>query len=200
MKYKLLIVLGVLLLIFLGIKMFKKNNFNTKYQVGQVIDSLHQVKVYYNGGVSHTAGRNLASDGYNLGIKYQCVEFVKRYYYEHLHHKMPDTYGNAKDFFNAELENGAINKQRDLFQYHNGATIKPKVNDIIVFSKSFWNPYGHVAIIAEVNVDSITIIQQNPGPFGESREQLELRNKEKKYYIDNDRVLGWLTLDSKKTQ
>ncbi|MFC5046169.1 CHAP domain-containing protein [Aquimarina hainanensis] len=195
MKYKLLIVFGVLVLIFLGIKMIKKINVNTKYQVGQVIDSLHNVKVYYNGGVSHTDGRNLSPDGYNLGIKYQCVEFVKRYYYEHLDHKMPDTYGNAKDFFDEALENGTLNKQRNLWQYHNGAIIKPKANDIIVFSSSFWNPYGHVAIIAEVTKDSVTIIQQNPGPFGESREQLVLKYEEKKYYIDNDRVLGWLTLD-----
>jgi len=195
MKYKILIVFGILVLIFLGIKVLKKVNFNTKYQVGQVIDSLHNVKVYYNGGVSHTDGRNLAPDGYNLGIKYQCVEFIKRYYYEHLHHKMPDTYGNAKDFFNKGLKNGALNKQRDLLQYHNGATVAPKVHDIIVFSRSLWNPYGHVAIIAEVTTDSVTIIQQNPGPFGESRERFALKNEEKKYYIDNDRVLGWLTLD-----
>ncbi|WP_025740806.1 MULTISPECIES: CHAP domain-containing protein [Aquimarina] len=195
MKYKILIVFGVLVLIFLGIKMVKKVNFNTKYQVGQVIDSLNHVKVYYNGGVSHTEGRNLAPDGYNLGINYQCVEFVKRYYYEHLDHKMPDTYGNAKDFFNTALKNGALNKQRDLLQYHNGASVEPKVNDIVVFSRSFWNSYGHVTIIAEVTKDSVTIIQQNPGPFGESRERLGLKYEEKKYYIDNDRVLGWLTLD-----
>ncbi|WP_103865598.1 CHAP domain-containing protein [Aquimarina sp. I32.4] len=197
MKYKVLIFIAVLILLFLGIKMVKKINFNTEYEVGQVIDSLHHVKVYYNGGVSHTDGRNLAPDGYNLGIKYQCVEFIKRYYYEHLNHKMPDTYGNAKDFFDETLQDGALNKQRNLLQYHNGAETKPKINDIIIFSRSLWNPYGHVAIVAETTQDSITIIQQNPGPFGESREKYRIIDKEKKYYIDNDRVLGWLTLNPK---
>lgn len=196
MKYKIIIVFGILGLVFLGIKIVKKINFNSQYEVGQVIDSFHNVNVYYNGGVSHTDGRNRAPDGYNLGIKYQCVEFIKRYYYEYLNHKMPDTYGNAKDFFNAKLKNGALNAQRNLLQYHNGAAIKPKVNDIIIFSSSLWNSYGHVAIIAEVTANSITIIQQNPGPFQESRENLALKYKEKKYYIDNDRVLGWLTLNN----
>jgi len=48
--------------------------------------------VYYNGSVGHVSGRNLVPDGYNPGLKYQCVEFVKRYYYQHLNHKIPDSY------------------------------------------------------------------------------------------------------------
>jgi hypothetical protein len=59
--------------------------------------------VYYNGGVANVVGRNVSVDGYNLGLKYQCVEFVKRYYYQHLGHKMPDTYGHAKDFFDRNV-------------------------------------------------------------------------------------------------
>src|ERR1035438_10622271 len=59
-------------------------NWNPRYQVGQEIDRLNSVAVFYNGGVSHTSGRHSAPDGYKLGLKYQCVEFVKRYYYERL--------------------------------------------------------------------------------------------------------------------
>lgn len=36
------------------------------------------VAIYFNGGVNMSQGRNLTIDGYNLGIRYQCVEFVKR--------------------------------------------------------------------------------------------------------------------------
>ncbi len=50
------------------------------YEVGDKVDSLNGVYVYYNSNVGNVSGRNLASDGYNLGLKYQCVEFVKRYY------------------------------------------------------------------------------------------------------------------------
>jgi hypothetical protein len=73
-------------------------NLNTAKEVGDVVDALHGVSVYFNGGVNHVLERNLADDGYNIGLKYQCVEFVKRYYLEHLNHRMPDTYGHAKTF------------------------------------------------------------------------------------------------------
>ena len=66
---------------------------------GTQIDDLNGVAIYYNGGVNQSHGRNLSTGGYNLGIRYQCIEFVKRYYYERLGHQMPDSYGHAKTFF-----------------------------------------------------------------------------------------------------
>lgn len=70
-----------------------------KSKIGMVVDEFNGVKVYYNGSISNVSGRNVAKDGYSLGLKYQCVEFIKRYYYERFNHKMPDSYGHAKDFF-----------------------------------------------------------------------------------------------------
>ncbi len=49
--------------------------------IGSIIDEFNGVAVYYNHNVGNVSGRNLAPDGYNLGLKYQCVEFVKRYYF-----------------------------------------------------------------------------------------------------------------------
>ena len=46
------------------------------HQIGDVIDSFNGVAVYYNGPVNNVSGRNLSPDGYNLGQKQQCVEFV----------------------------------------------------------------------------------------------------------------------------
>jgi len=162
------------------------------YAVGQVIDSLNGVYVYYNGKVSNVTGRNLAADGYNLGQKYQCVEFVKRYYYEYLNHKMPDSYGHAKDFFDANMKDGQKNTQRDLTQYTNPSSSKPKVGDLVIFGGTISNWYGHVVIISEVNENNIQIIQQNPGPDRSSREYIPLIQQSGQWYIDNNRVAGWL--------
>ena len=140
--------------------------------IGGEIDSLNGVAVYYNGPVSNVSGRNLAPDGYNLGQKYQCVEFVKRYYYEALHHSMPDSYGHAKDFFNAEIPDGEINPARGLRQYVNGGSTLPRVGDLLVFDGTVFNRYGHVAIVSEVTDKDIEFIQQNPGPAAPSRERL----------------------------
>ncbi|MCC9073043.1 CHAP domain-containing protein [Flavobacterium sp. F-65] len=184
--------IGLLLFLFSGIWAFKKFNFNSEYTIGQPLDSLNGICVYYNGGVNNVTDRNLTADNYNLGLKYQCVEFVKRYYYEHFNHKMPDSYGHAKDFFNAELSDGQKNEKRDLTQYTNPSTSKPKVDDLLIYSGTIFNRFGHVAIVSNVTDNEIEIIQQNPGPFSKSREVFPLLKKEGKWTIDNDRILGWL--------
>lgn len=187
-----LLVISVLVLTYAGIKAVKKINLNSDYKIGQPLDSLNGVKVYYNGGVDNVAERNVTKDSYNLGLKYQCVEFVKRYYYEHYNHKMPDAYGHAKDFFDPKIKDGELNPKRDLIQYTNSSKGKPEIGDLVIFSGSVLNRFGHVAIISKVSENEIEIIQQNPGPFSSSRETFVLKKKEGKYKIENNRLLGWL--------
>lgn len=196
LKKKLLLVSILVFVAFSSFYIIQKHNTNPVYRVGQVIDSLHHVKVYYNGGVGHVAGRNTAPDGYNLGLKYQCVEFVKRYYYEHYNHKMPDSYGHAKDFFDPALKDGQHNKKRNLIQFSNPSDSLPREGDLVIFSGSLVNPYGHVAIISEVNQTHIEIIQQNPGPRSPSRITFKLERSSAKWEIGNERILGWLRMRS----
>ncbi|WP_240472217.1 CHAP domain-containing protein [Mangrovimonas xylaniphaga] len=178
--------------VILGTWSFNKAVFTNRYEVGQPIDSLNHVVVFYNGKVGNVNGRNVTKDGYNLGLKYQCVEFVKRYYYQHLHHKMPDSYGHAKDFFNKSLQDGQKNKRRNLIQYSNSSITKPKTDDLLVFDATLYNPYGHVAIISKVKENSVEIIQQNPGPLGSSRETFQLTHQNNKWQIQDSHALGWL--------
>lgn len=159
---------------------------------GDIVDSLDGVYVYYNGSVGSTYGRNTAPDGYNIGLKYQCVEFVKRYYYEYYGHKMTDSYGHAVSFFDPNVADGQVNKRRGLTQYKNGGAVKPRRGDLVVYSGTVFNPYGHVAIVAGATAGSITIIQQNPGPGASSRETFGLSQKDGKWTVDNGRILGWL--------
>jgi len=165
-------------------------NANSGKKIAQPLDSFNNVQVFYNGGFSKIHGRNVTADGYNLGLKYQCVEFVKRYYFEHLNHKMPNSYGHAKDFFNGSVKDGGINKQRNLTQYKNSSASKPKVNDLVIFAGSKFNKYGHVAIISKVTENSIEIVQQNVGTA--TRASFKLNNLNSKWNIANDKVLGWL--------
>ena len=184
--YKILII--CLLLSFLGFSSMTIDN----PKVGQVIDSLNGVSIRYNGTMHHVAGRNLAPDGYNLGLKWQCVEFVKRYYYERFGHKMPNSYGHAKDFFNKKLSDIEYNKDRDLIQYRNVRYSKPEVDDILVYDGYKHNPYGHIGIIAEVRADHIILVQQNVG--SKSRVKLKLVEFEGIYTIADFNILGWLRL------
>ncbi|MDP3847708.1 MAG: CHAP domain-containing protein [Pseudomonas sp.] len=169
-------------------------NPNDQHVVGDPLDELNGVVIYYNGGVNTTRGRNLSSDGYNLGMRYQCVEFVKRYYFERYDHRMPDTFGHAKDFFDSLLADSELNSKRAMRQFTNGSAEQPQPDDLLVFGPWLFNRYGHVAIIARIDAASIEIAQQNPGPYGSSREHLPLVQREGRWFIEHPRVLGWLRL------
>lgn len=191
-RYFTYIIITIAIVISIGILVFRKFNLNNNFYIGQPIDSLNGVIVYYNGGVDNVSGRNITTDNYNIGLQYQCVEFVKRYYYEYLNHKMPDSYGHAKDFFDHTVKDGQINSRRNLIQYTNPSATKPQVDDLLIFGAILSNRYGHVAIISNVTDNEIEIIQQNPGAFGKSRVKFDMKINGGQYYIDNKRILGWL--------
>ena len=126
------IFMGAGLLFMCGYFVATKVNLNSSKSVGQVIDEFNRIKVYFNAAfITHQDELN--SDGYNLGIKYQCVEFVKRYYLSVLNIKC-DSHGHAKDFVD-QLSLTAIN-QRMLLQFRNGSLTKPRSEDILVFGPS----------------------------------------------------------------
>jgi hypothetical protein len=204
---------GLLLFVglsFLTYKFATKVNINPTIEIGTELDTLHGVPVFYNGGVNHVLERNLAKDGYNLGLKYQCVEFVKRYYYQYLNHKMPDSYGHARSFYDPNIASGAINKQRGLLQFSNNIDAvaakstdieidsTPMISDLLVFKPTVLNPYGHVAIVSNVDLiqQKLEIIQQNPGPFSPPRESFDLEKANKHWRIKNSSIYGWLRMPS----
>jgi hypothetical protein len=178
----------LLVLILIG---FSFTNHNP--EVGSVIDNYNGVQIYYNGHFKNTNGRNLTHDGYNLGLKWQCVEFVKRYYYEKYGHKMPDSYGHAKDFFDESLADQEYNKDRDMVQFRNTRRHIPQVDDLVIYGASATNPFGHMGIISEIKDGQITMVQQNMGT--KTRQKLILAEYEGIYTIADFDVLGWLRIN-----
>ncbi|MCC7501027.1 MAG: CHAP domain-containing protein [Flavobacteriales bacterium] len=163
---------------------------NTSHVAGAPLDSLNGVVVYYNAGMSAVHGRNTV-DGYNVGLKYQCVEFVKRYYLEHYHHRMPNSYGHAKDLFDPALADSTFNTARGLVQFSNNSSTMPKEGDLLVIDGSRVNSYGHVAIVSKVADGEVEVIQQNTGS---PRDTYDLDLIDGRWRIDNKRVLGWLRM------
>ena len=172
----------------------KSSRSSSDVATGKVIDQHKGVKVYYNGSVGNVSGRNLAKDGYNLGLKYQCVELAKRYYYERFGHKMPNSYGHAKDFFNSSLPDGALNRDRDMRQYHNGGSRRPMPDDLIVIGPTPENSFGHLVVVTESSQTSVSFIQQNPGRNNPSRGTYKLSQSNGGWYVDGRAVLGWLRM------
>lgn len=164
-------------------------------KLGREMDNFKGVAVYYNGKDSeNNYGRHYSEDGYYYGEKWQCVEFVKRFYYDAKGHRMTDILGNAKDFFDAAVPQGKLNHRRGLIQFRNGGNVRPEVDDLLVFTGG---KYGHVAIVTVVNADTIELIQQNV--MGQTRQILPLRTKEANYYVGTTNPpAGWLRKEEAK--
>ena len=121
--FRALILIIILAVIYLGLDSMR---------IGSIIDSYEGVPVHYNGILAYRSfGKSYSPDSaqYYFGQKWQCVEFVKRYYYEARQHSMPDTMGHAKDFFDANIGQGQLNSKRGLIQFRNGESVPPKAGD-----------------------------------------------------------------------
>ena len=140
----------------------KPPNISSEIKCGDSIGSHNGITAYYNDGFNSCgSGRHMSSDGYSYGFKWQCVEYVRRYYKDYYNHEM-SRWGNASDYFRNNLAHGAINTERNLTQYKNGNTEKPKEGDILVF-QNIAPPYGHVRIVTNVSGNTINVIEQNTG-------------------------------------
>lgn len=190
----LLLILSLSAITYFSVEKLRPNLLYNNPEVGEIIDSLNHVYVFYNDKVETVIGRNV-KDGYNIGLKYQCVEFVKRYYFEFYNHRMPDSYGHALSFYNSAFKDGEVNTQRALLQFKNPSKSKPMIGDLIIMDATIFNSFGHVAIISAVNDGNVEIIQQNPGPGEPSRESFKIKNHNSGWKIENDRILGWLRME-----
>ncbi len=160
-----------------------------KRNAGRILDTYKGVAVYDNGPlISKSHGRHYSPSGYYYGQKWQCVEFVKRFYAEAKHHQMPDLWGHAKDFFDETLSQGALNTRRGLLQFQNGGNQPVAVDDLVVFPGG----YGHVAIVSEVGSNYVEVVQQNI--FGKPRQRLQATATNGVFTIAPKRTLGWLRL------
>lgn len=157
--------------------------------VGEPIDSYQGVAVYSNGPeITASYGRHFSESGYYFGQKWQCVEFIKRFYFEAQGLEMPDVMGHAKDFFDPSLASGDLNLRRGLVQYGNGGSEPPLPGDLIVWNEG---TYGHVAIVSEVGENYVEIVQQNIA--GMPRARLPLKNVLNAWIVGEQwQPAGWL--------
>ncbi|CAN5403016.1 CHAP domain-containing protein [soil metagenome] len=186
----LLILLIIVYFIFLR-ERYPINAITHSFSIGDVVDSYNGVNVYNNGtNYPQSHGKHYSKDSsYYYGKKWQCVEFIKRYYYDYFHHKMTNGFGNAKDFFDVSVKQGQLNKARGLLQFKNDSTSCPEINDILIFG----GLYGHIAIVTNVTNDEIEIIQQNI--YMTPREKFKLTNKNGVYTVgENRKPEGWLRM------
>lgn len=121
-----------------------EKGFTFEPEHGDVIAVVDGIPIHY-----HREGRNKRG---RYGLEYQCVEFVNRWLVAKGFKNLTRT-GDAHTYFTEA-------KSKGLTAYSNGGDVAPKVGDILVFSSSD-QKYGHVAIVLEVNENSVKVAQQN---------------------------------------
>ena len=141
------IFIGIFLLATLGLA--HAASYNT------YLGSFNNVYVYSNGTPGNFSGQTNNVSGYITGYKWQCVEFVNRYFWLKFGKKIAG--GNANTYY-ANASGKGLNKAA------NGGTNKPQVGNILA---SNGGSYGHVAIISSVPSTTTTgnytiyVAQQN---------------------------------------
>ncbi|MBI3735782.1 CHAP domain-containing protein [Candidatus Sumerlaeota bacterium] len=118
---------------------------------GERLGDFNGVVLYSNGQAKpkYSGSEKCEVDGYVTGYKWQCVEYVVRYYKQV--YGLEIRGGHARDWF-------GLAGEKNLLQFANGGTTPPEVGDILCSNSGGW---GHVAIIREVGPDYIIVIHQN---------------------------------------
>lgn len=165
--------------------------FEDRSKIGKPLTQHKGVSVYHNGQLyAESYGRHYSPDGYYYGQKWQCVEFVKRFFFLAKQHRMPNVWGHAKDFFDSSINHGELNKQRGLVQFFNGKEQAPQLDDLLVFQDTL---YGHVAVVSEVGKSWVEVVQQNI--YGKPRQRFSLAHEKNLYSIlAPRRPAGWLRI------
>jgi surface antigen len=119
---------------------------------GTDLGSFNGVTAYSNGSSGYYSGLSNTVNGIYTGIKWQCVEYVRRYYLIVYGSNLGSLYrGNANTWYDNASTMG-------LSRYANGGPTAPQVGDIIT---SNGGSFGHVAIIRSVTGNQVCTIQQN---------------------------------------
>lgn len=164
-------------------------------KAGDILTTYRTIPVYSNGdNYTLSYGRHFSENQYYYGQKWQCVEFVKRFYHDAFNHQMPSSWGHARSYYDPTVIHGKLNKDRGMFQFKNGGATCPQPDDLLVFD---FAPYGHVSVISSVRENEIEVVQQNIK--GRPRQTYHLEKKDGLFTVlSKKKPVGWLRLPAAK--
>ena len=158
--------------------------------------SSQEVKAYSNCQSQCVNSDASMLDGVYTGIKWQCVEYARRWL---LIHKGA-VYGDvetAVDIWHEidHLTHVVTNKKIPLQSHLNGSKHPPRVGDLLIYARAFYNT-GHVAVITNVDFNKgvIEVGEQNysndlwPDDYART---IELIKKGDNYWLLDGYLIGW---------
>uniref|UniRef100_A0A7V3RIG8 CHAP domain-containing protein n=1 Tax=candidate division WOR-3 bacterium TaxID=2052148 RepID=A0A7V3RIG8_UNCW3 len=112
---------------------------------GTYVGKFYEVRAYSNGTTNYLGPYD------TYGYRYQCVEWINRFYVQMMLHKNMRGSGDANQYYD-KYESLGLNR------YPNGGTEPPQPKDILCSNGGL---HGHVAIVREVGSNYVKVIQQN---------------------------------------
>lgn len=137
--------------------------------------------------------------GIYTGYQWQCVEFARRWLLLRKSCIFRDI-GSACDIWHSVqyIERVTDGQRFSLRLVPNGSEESPTKDSILIYHRSRKMPFGHVAIITNVEPSYVYIAEQNnlynywPGDYAR-REPLRFENG--RYYIDDEhKIYGWMEI------
>lgn len=160
----------------------------------------HNVVAYSNGNDTYISNEDHALYGVYLGMKWQCVEYARRWTFFRKSATFPSI-DSANDIWTnlTYVERVLDNKQIPLKQYANGSPKPPTVGSYLIYPIQKDFPNGHIAVIVGVLPNAIHVAEQNfyftYWKDYYSRE-IPLINRDGLYYIeDTYNTYGWMEID-----
>lgn len=168
---------------------------------GVVLGSYKGVEGHSNRKAGWGAGPNFVN-GIFTGYKYQCVEYARRWLVmaKNLTFESIDC---AFQIFELDsVTNVLTNQEQPLIGIRNGSNFLPVEDALLIYQRGHGVPWGHVAVITEVNKDRgyVRIAEQNeedrywPGNYAR---QIRLEVKNGHYWIrDKYEIIGWMIYEN----
>ena len=145
----------------------------------------HHIPIYYNSPYFDTRRiRHYGPNGIYYGIKYQCVELVRRWYIEVLHLTFPYI-DDASKMFDLKFATDLTTHKKIPFIHilNNGRAI-PQEGDIILWKKEgIYADTGHTAIMIKVVHNTTILVAEQNG---------DTANGLRRINCHHNTILGWM--------
>jgi glutathionylspermidine synthase len=159
------------------------------------------IPVYSNGNDYHFSGERNVVDGVVTGIKFQCVEFARRWTLQRKGLLLRDLPWAAHVYSMKEMADAETGEPVAVTAVPNCNEFKPEADTLLIYPSTEDFPPGHIAAIVEVTEDKVRIADQNnhfklwsDGQYWS--EELSLTQENGKWIVKDSRgrvPLGWVT-------
>ncbi|CAF1138528.1 unnamed protein product [Adineta ricciae] len=160
----------------------------------------NNVEAYSNGNDSFISDEYSYLYGVFMGIKWQCVEYARRWLFQRKGCSFASVEG-AADMWTQLDEVQRVEDKRcfPLRKYPNGSPSRPANESLLIYNRSATSmPYGHVAVIVDVLSDVIRVAEENWDFYywmGNYSREIPYELISGGYFIrDNYPIIGWMSI------